>query len=757
MRALVLLALLVAAPAWGATFHLSPTGSGAGTRADSTTNSPSNPKTLAWFNANALKGDVGRLVAGVYSDPIQPVAAGTAGQRIYYYGDVSNPAGAVVTNVLLGDPGAHSGNRGSYVTVRWVRASQQLTFIYNIGYSDVVAHDDSLIRVTATSNDGFSFVGWNNKIDSLGVSGTCTDTGQRRWINMFYATGFNYKIHDNDMTNSTVNLTVNVPVSGGFNFFARSESVGTFQNNDFNVTVTAAGGYFFISESYGSCFDRVLDNRWNLVMNTTPAGANGLWSTRERGHHNLYARNTVRVTGSGTMNGLVNNSGTVTDLERNNHYTNNDISFDIGIKSGESAMLYYDDENDDLWDFNVIRTSASGRLMWGDGQPFNGGIWRHNTFVSGGATVIDFSGSTAASAPRLVSNIYYGMSANGSGAETVKASTGMGLDSSGVYFNRGGNPAFAIRYNGVSGAAGSGGSYGAAGKALWGSPMFVDSAYATFNATPTAVTSYALTASLFDSYAGAIGSGGTTTYAITVSAGANGAISPGSVSVASGDNQSFSIIPSAHYHVASATVDAVSQGAITSYAFTNVTATHTLSSTFALDQNTITASASFGGSISPTGAMIVNYGASQAYTITPASGKVIASVDLDGEPAGPLASYTFDNVTSPHYIQAFFTAAPDSFAIVASDGVGGSITPAGVTQVVAGGSQSYTITAFSGFHTSNVLVDGSPVGAVASYAFTNVSATHTIAATFADDAVPVDFVARIFQRSLAGRFRTRNR
>src|SRR5207249_2399992 len=58
------------------------------------------------------------------------------------------------------------------------------------------------------------------------------------------------------------------------------------------------------------------------------------------------------------------------------------------------------------------------------------------------------------------------------------------------------------------------------------------------------------------------------TYSITASAGAHGAISPsGSVSANHGANQSFTITPDAHYHVADVLVDGVSVGAVTSYAF----------------------------------------------------------------------------------------------------------------------------------------------------------------------------------------------
>jgi hypothetical protein len=76
---------------------------------------------------------------------------------------------------------------------------------------------------------------------------------------------------------------------------------------------------------------------------------------------------------------------------------------------------------------------------------------------------------------------------------------------------------------------------------------------------------------------------------------------------------------------------------------------------------------------------------------------------------------------------------PTTFVITASAGAGGSISPSGAVNVLQGLDQSFTITPANCRHVANVLVDGSSVGAVTSYTFTNVQANHTIAASFAVD------------------------
>ena len=223
------------------------------------------------------------------------------------------------------------------------------------------------------------------------------------------------------------------------------------------------------------------------------------------------------------------------------------------------------------------------------------------------------------------------------------------------------------------------------------------------------------------------------TYTITASAGTNGVITPsGTTTVNGGGSQTYTITPVTGYLIASVTVDGTSVGTVSSYTFSNVTANHTIAATFVIDPYTIAATAGTGGSISPSGSVSVNYGASQSFTITPAANYKIASVTVDGASVGAVATYTFSNVTANHSIAATFSASTTSttYTITATSGAGGSISPSGATTVNSGGSQTYTITPSSGYSISSVLVDGASAGAVSSYTFSNVTASHTISATF---------------------------
>jgi hypothetical protein len=71
------------------------------------------------------------------------------------------------------------------------------------------------------------------------------------------------------------------------------------------------------------------------------------------------------------------------------------------------------------------------------------------------------------------------------------------------------------------------------------------------------------------------------TYTITASADVNGTISAsGTTTVNSGGNQSYTFSPVSGYKISDVLVNGISQGAITSYIFTNIVANHTISVVF---------------------------------------------------------------------------------------------------------------------------------------------------------------------------------
>ncbi len=167
-------------------------------------------------------------------------------------------------------------------------------------------------------------------------------------------------------------------------------------------------------------------------------------------------------------------------------------------------------------------------------------------------------------------------------------------------------------------------------------------------------------------------------FAIISSAGANGTISPvGGNIYPSGINQTFRITPNTGYHIANVLVDNVSDtGAITNgyYTFPNVTASHTISVTFAINAFTINSSAGPNGSISPAGNSGVGHGSSKSYAITPSPGYSILDVLVDNIPINPVSSYTFSNITANHTIRAIFASLDSTEVFVCPAGDSATIT-----------------------------------------------------------------------------------
>ena len=79
---------------------------------------------------------------------------------------------------------------------------------------------------------------------------------------------------------------------------------------------------------------------------------------------------------------------------------------------------------------------------------------------------------------------------------------------------------------------------------------------------------------------------------------------------------------------------------------------------------TIVASAGSGGSISPSGSVLVPRGNSQTFTITPNSCYLVSSLTIDGQTQAGATSYTFPDVQADHTIVAAFAPNPPPAATI---------------------------------------------------------------------------------------------
>ncbi|MEI8083987.1 MAG: hypothetical protein WCI74_19285 [Actinomycetes bacterium] len=149
----------------------------------------------------------------------------------------------------------------------------------------------------------------------------------------------------------------------------------------------------------------------------------------------------------------------------------------------------------------------------------------------------------------------------------------------------------------------------------------------------------------------------------------------------------------------------------------------------------ITPVSATGGSISPATVQAVTQGTdSPIFAVTPDPGYRVDQIKdgatvLGGtlKPDGSV-EYQFHNVQAAHEISATFKKTWQIMAIAPTNG---TITPGGTATVDQGATVAYTVGANPGYRIASVTDNGNPVSLTAgTYTLTNVTADHTLAATF---------------------------
>ena len=268
-------------------------------------------------------------------------------------------------------------------------------------------------------------------------------------------------------------------------------------------------------------------------------------------------------------------------------------------------------------------------------------------------------------------------------------------------------------------------------------------------------------------------------YVIRSYAGPNGSIDPnGDTTVAEGGDQGFTFIPDSGYAVDKIVIDGdtyLNDGNLNlagydadskTYTFTNVQADRSIVVTFSADADgdgvpdkydpapsekyTVTARVNDGnGTITPV-SKTVDAGDDVVFTITANGDYALDYITVDGkvvysnnDAENPFKdTWTLKNVQANSEVVAYFGEdqngdnvpdAPTYLTVTARAGENGSISPSGTLLVKRGESQSFSITASSDYHISDVAVNGVSVGAVSSYEMISISENMTITASFARD------------------------
>ena len=231
----------------------------------------------------------------------------------------------------------------------------------------------------------------------------------------------------------------------------------------------------------------------------------------------------------------------------------------------------------------------------------------------------------------------------------------------------------------------------------------------------------------------------TKSYSVEVVTGEDGNIEPSeTVQVTCGSDQNFSIIPDTSYQILNVKLD--EESVLTDvetdnegtevYLLENVSGDHKLEASFAKDKLCIiTPLAGYGGQIEPSEPKTAECGTGEdtSFAITPDKCYEISDVLVDDTPVGAASSYTFDNVSDHHEIEAQFESILSCTIEVVQGKNGKIIDP----EICKPGSQSYQIVPDDCYEIKNVIVDGNSVDAVNFYTFECDDFTdHTISAVF---------------------------
>jgi hypothetical protein len=225
---------------------------------------------------------------------------------------------------------------------------------------------------------------------------------------------------------------------------------------------------------------------------------------------------------------------------------------------------------------------------------------------------------------------------------------------------------------------------------------------------------------------------GVTQFAITASAGSNGSISPsGTIYKDYGSSQLFTATPAASHDVDTWYLDGspVQTGG-TTYTLGSITATHSVNVTFKIKTFSITGTYGANGSVSPSGTFSKDYGSSQLFTASPATGYEVDKWTLDGADIQTGGNtYTLSTITATHTVHVTFKIM--TYVVTGTAGANGTVAPSGDTTKDYGSSQLFTASPATGYEVDKWTLDGADIQTGGNtYTLSTITATHTVHVTF---------------------------
>ena len=235
------------------------------------------------------------------------------------------------------------------------------------------------------------------------------------------------------------------------------------------------------------------------------------------------------------------------------------------------------------------------------------------------------------------------------------------------------------------------------------------------------------------------------TFTITSISGPNGTIYPLGVKYVDywDHSEIYAFEPAAGYHIKQVLVDGKNDPLAVfnkEHRFMNVTENHTIHVFFAKNEFTITATATQGGSISPSGMVTVPNGADKQFFFSPAAGYHLVRVLVDGiedDEAVSTGTYIFPDVSEDHTISAQFGKSVYDVNLPDMAGVYVVPTNGSTSPVNYGGKYTFEVGLNEGYtqSKSNIIVSANGI------VIHPVAGTYTISNITVDQFITIEGVA----------------
>lgn len=463
---------LAAAPAAAAIYYLAP----GGNDSNNGTSTSTPWATISKANSALRAGDTVILLPGSYSGTIAPSTNGTETARIRYVGSLADPNAVTVGGISL---------TKSFVTVMGVRSTAGATMNYPAQY-------DSVAWCT------LGYLQFGGSKDCMALRNTVN--GQVRFAANSGLACYDHGVFDpncvapaerDTMRGNVVNFGAVYPGSRAMVFHGHSQTC-VVDSNAFNATLTAGGQYpsesGIVMASYNSYHHTFRDNRW--TVEATADHPYDTWraiTLRDSTHDFLFERDTL-LAGVGSDKSIhvqVANSGNYPGSVRDNRW--NGVFYKFARGNFEAQ---------DLWLGTVVENSViasnTGRALYVLNTMRDGKL-RNNTFYAGGQA-IRFDEAMAGSC-EFTSNIVYSRGVGGPSATGCQV---MWMNGTANLLSNG-NLFFTPSYSSSPGDRSLGWCCYSASKpgagqpwnlrtgqdanSVYGSPLFVDSTFATFDPT----------------------------------------------------------------------------------------------------------------------------------------------------------------------------------------------------------------------------------------------------------------------------------